>query len=92
MVVDCDKYLTISERKGQLTSQGRCFTYLRVGNLCKECPSVQNRSCYYCNRTGHHHCSICPKQFGRVASSTDNQASVNLSSQNDSVQSVVCSS
>jgi len=60
---NCDKFTTISERKSQLTAQGRRFICFRADHLCKECPS---KSCYYCNRTGYHHRSICLKQFGRA--------------------------
>ena len=67
----CDKYPTVMTRKSQLTSQGRCFICLKIGHLCKECPSAQMRSCYYCNRIGHHHRSICPKKFDQSQSSSN---------------------
>ena len=72
---NCDKYSTIANRKNQLTSQGRCFIYLKIGHLCKECPSAQMRSCYYCNRIGHHHRSICPKKFDQSSSGTGDKSS-----------------
>ena len=73
-----------------MTSQGRCFICLKIGHLCKECPSAQMRSCYYCNRIGHHHHSICPKKFewssgstgDKSSNSTGDQTLVNLSTDN----------
>ena len=85
-----DKYSTIANRKSQLTSQGRYFICLKIGHLCKVFPSAQMRSCYNCNRIGHHRCSICPKKFDqssgstgdKSSNSTGDQALVNLSTDN----------
>ena len=71
----CNKYSTITNRRNQLTSQGRCFMCLKIDHLCKECPSAQMRSCYYCNRIGHHHCSICPKKFDQSSGSSGDKSS-----------------
>ena len=97
---NCDKYSTITNRKSQLTSQGRWFICLKIGHLCKECPSAQMRSCYYCNRIGHHHHSICPKKFDQSSGSTGDKSSnstgdqtlVNLSTDNGHSQPSLTSS
>ena len=68
----CNRYVTVNNRKSQLVSQGRCFICLKVGHTYKQCPSAQSRSCYHCKRIGHHHHSICPKQF-KVSYDSDNQ-------------------
>ena len=59
----CDKYVSIDSIKGQLVSQGRCFICLKIGHTYRQYPSAQSRSCYHCKQTGHHHRSICPRQF-----------------------------
>ena len=59
----CDKFVTVADRKTQLSSQGRCFVCLKVGHTYKECPHARSR-CYYCHKVGHHHRSICSKHFG----------------------------
>ena len=89
---NCDKYFTITNRKSQLTSQGRCFICLKIGHLCKECPSAQMKSCYYCKRIGHHHRSICPKKFDQSFNSTGDQALVSLSSEKGHSQPLVTTS
>jgi len=89
---NCDKYSAISDRKGQLTAQEICFICLRVGHVCKECPSAQIRSCYYYNRIGHHHCSIGPKQFGRSISGSSGGDQALVSPQDDNSQTSVISS
>ena len=58
---NCDKCTTLSDRKQQLSLQGRCFICLKVGHLFKNCDSF--KKCYYCKGTGHHNRCICPKQF-----------------------------
>ena len=68
----CDKYVTIDSRKSQLVNQGRCFICLKIGHTYRQCLSAQSRSCYHCKQTGHHHRSICPKQFN-ISRGSDTQ-------------------
>ena len=76
----CDKFVTVADRKRQLSTQGRCFVCLKVGHTYKECPHAQSKSCYYCHKAGHHHCSICPRHFGVASNNDANQTSVNVNS------------
>ena len=76
----CDKFVTVADRKTQLSSQGRCFVCLKVGYTYKECPHARSKSCYYCHKVGHHHRSICSKHFGMPSNNDKNQTSVNVNS------------
>ena len=76
----CDKFVTVADRKTQLSSQGRCFVCLKVGHTYKECPHARSKSCYYCHKVGHHHRSICSKHFGMPSNNDKNQTSVNVNS------------
>ena len=76
----CDKFVTVADRKTQLSSQGRCFVCLKVGHAYKECPHARSKSCYYCHKVGHHHCSICSKHFGMPSNNDKNQTSINVNS------------
>ena len=76
----CDKFVTVADRKTQLSSQGRCFVCLKVGHTYKECLNARSKSCYYCHKVGHHHRSICSKHFGMPSNIDKNQTSVNVNS------------
>jgi len=79
----CNKFSTVESRKGQLSNQGRCFICFKSGHVCKHCPSAKLKSCYYCNRVGHHHRSICPQRFDVSNRNDVIPASVNVSSETD---------
>ena len=67
----CDKFTSVTDRKHQLTSQGRCFVCLKIGHFFKECPTTP---CHYCKRVGHHNRSLCPKQFIETPQSSETTA------------------
>ena len=66
------------------------FHLSEIGHAYRQCPSAQSKSCYHCKQIGHHHYSICPKQFNiscssdtQILGSSDsgaNQSSANLQS------------
>ena len=60
----CDRYGSLSERKQRLAQQKRCFICLKVGHMCKDCPSSLLKSCYYCGKGNSHNRCICPQKFG----------------------------
>ena len=60
----CDKFTTLTERK-QILSQQRCFVYLKVGHMLKDCPSPQKKICCHCGRKGYHNRCLRPQKFPR---------------------------
>jgi len=78
----CDKFSTAKSRKGQLVSQGRCFICFKSGHVSKYCPKARLKSCYYCNKVGHHHRSICLQKFDESDGNDVIPASVNVSTEN----------
>jgi hypothetical protein len=56
---ECSKYSTVDERKSRL--HGRCFNCLSRQHQRADCRS--KRSCYYCEKQGHHS-SLCYQKFG----------------------------
>ena len=47
---NCDKFTTVTDRKHQLITQGRCFLCLKVGHPLKECPNAHSKLCYHCKK------------------------------------------
>ena len=60
---ECKKYTTVTTRQAQLMAQNRCFKCLRPGHSARHCRSPP-KDCFYCKARGHHHQSLCPKQYG----------------------------
>ena len=60
---ECDKYVTLMERKKRLSQQGRCFICLKVGHVIKNCPSAQKKPCSHCGRRAYHNRCLCPEKF-----------------------------
>ena len=42
---ECGKFSTLSEQKGRLNQQGRCFVCL--GHVLKHCPNLHKRACHH---------------------------------------------
>ena len=59
----CDKFITLSERKQNLSQQGKCFICLKSGYVLKDCPTLRKRSCNYCGKRGYHNRCLCPEKF-----------------------------
>ena len=55
---NCDKFRTVTERKHELVTQGRCFICLKIGHLSKECLNAHSKFCCYCKRAGQHNRSF----------------------------------
>ena len=81
---DCTKVVNLSERKGILKRDGRCFRCLRIGHLAKECPN--EKSCRKCR--GKHHASICEKKTG----DNEGETSANETKTNVGRQSITATS
>ena len=60
---ECDKFITLSERKQKLSQQRKCFIYLKSGHVLKDCPTLRKRSCNYCGKRGYHNRCLCPEKF-----------------------------
>ena len=61
----CDKFTTLTERKQILSQQRRCFVCLKVGHVLKDCPSSQKKVCCHCGRKGDYNRCLCPQKFPR---------------------------
>ena len=61
----CDKFITLAGRKQVLNQQRRCYIFLKVGHVSKDCPSSQKKSCCYCGKKGSHNRCLCPQKFTR---------------------------
>ena len=61
----CDKFTTLTERKQIFSQQRKCFVCLKVGHVLKDCPSSQNKVCCHCGRKGYHNRCLCPQKFPR---------------------------
>ena len=57
---ECKQFADIKTRKGK--AKGCCFICLKKGHLLKDCKS--KKPCVYCKKSGNHHQSLGPKQFG----------------------------
>ena len=66
----CDKFTTLTERKQIFSQQRRCFIYLKVGHMLKNCPSSQKKACCHCGKKDHHNRCLCPQKFIRQETDT----------------------
>ena len=60
---ECDKYVTLSDRKKRLSQQARCFICLKIGHMSKGCPNSQKKPCAHCGRKAFHNRCLCPEKF-----------------------------
>ena len=58
---ECQTYADIAGRKKRIN--GHCYACLQKGHVVRNCPV--KRGCVYCKTKGHHHRSLCPKQFAQ---------------------------
>ena len=65
ILMTCDKFTTLTERKQILSQQRRCFVCLKVRHVLKDCPSSQKKVCCHCGRKGYHNRCLCPQKFPR---------------------------
>ena len=49
---ECNKYVSLIDRKKKLTKEGRCFVCLRTGHFSKNCPNLRKRCCDTVGETG----------------------------------------
>jgi len=63
----CDKYASLTERKQKLGQQRHRFICLKTGHMLKDCPSLQQKSCYYCGKGNSHNRCICLEKFGTTS-------------------------
>ena len=47
---ECDKYVTLSDRKKRLSQQARCFICLKIGHMSKGCPNSQKKPFAHCEK------------------------------------------
>ena len=79
---ECDKYVTLSDRKKRLSQQARCFICLKIGHMSKGCPNSQKKPCAHCGKKAFHNRCLCPEKF---ALSTVNFTTGPSDSSSDSV-------
>jgi len=70
---ECNKYVSLVERKKKLTQEVRCFVCLRTGHFSKNCPSLRKR-CDHSGRQGSHNRCLCPERFPEKVSSEDHNS------------------
>ena len=63
---ECKQFSDLQSRKNKIV--GCCYNCLKKGHQIKDCEI--KRQCVYCKKIGHHHRSLCQKQFGNVEETT----------------------